>query len=111
MISAEIMEEIKPGAKVRVWETLHEGDKTRVSSFDGLVLARKHGKEQGGTFTVRATILGVGVEKVFPLYAPTIDRVEVLSSPHKVRKAKLYYIRELSPKKIRQKLQKLGAGA
>lgn len=107
MISEEIMRKIKSGARVRVWEVIKEGDKTRTSAFEGLVLARKHGGEQGATFTVRTTIAGVGIEKIYPVHAPTIDRVEILSSPKKIKKSKLYYLRALSPKNIRQKLQKL----
>ena len=107
MINVDLMPKIKPGSKVRVWEIIKEGDKTRTSAFEGLVLARKHGREQGATFTVHATIAGVGVEKIYPLYCPTIDKLEILSSPKKVKRSKLYYLRNLSPKKIRQKLQKL----
>lgn len=104
MIAKEALNKIKPGATVRVWEKVKEGDKDRVSRFEGLVLARKHGSEAGATFTVRATVAGVGVEKIFPIYSPRIDKVEVLNSPKKVSRAKLYYIRDLSKKQTRQKL-------
>jgi large subunit ribosomal protein L19 len=104
MISAEVLMKIKPGANVRVWEKIKEGDKERLSRFEGLVLARKHGSEKGATFTVRATVAGVGVEKIYPVHSPRIDKVEVLNSPRKVKRAKLYYIRELSKRGMRQKL-------
>ena len=104
MISAAILPKIKSGANVRVWEKIKEGDKERLSRFEGLVLARKHGSEKGATFTVRATVAGIGVEKVFPIHSPKIDKVEVLSSPKKVTRSKLYYIRDLSKKQTRQKL-------
>lgn len=104
MINAEIVKKIKTGAKVRVWEKIKEGDKERQSSFEGMVIARKHGNEAGGTFTVRAVLQEVGVEKVFPINAPTIAKVDVLSSPKKVHRSKLYYVRHISKKKIREKL-------
>ncbi|KKU14960.1 MAG: 50S ribosomal protein L19 [Parcubacteria group bacterium GW2011_GWB1_45_9] len=98
------MNKIKSGATVRVYERIKEGDKERESVFQGMVLARKHGGEVGATFTVRAMVAGVGVEKVYPVHSPVISRVDILSSPKKVHRAKLYYLRDLSKKKIRQKL-------
>lgn len=102
MISEDILSKIKPGATVRVFEKIREGDKERLSHFEGLVLARKHGSEAGASFTVRAVIAGVGVEKVYPIHSPVIAKVEVLSSPRKVHRAKLYYLRTRSKKEIRQ---------
>ncbi len=104
MINAEILKKIKTGARVRVWEKIKEGDKERQSSFEGLVISRKHGNEQGGTFIVRAMLQEIGVEKVFPINAPTIAKVDVLSSPKKVHRSKFYFVRKLSSKKIREKL-------
>ncbi len=104
MISVEALPKIKSGATVRVWEKIKEGDKERIAKFEGLVLARKHGSEKGATFTVRSTVAGVGVEKVFPIHSPRIDKVEILNSPRKVSRSKLYYIRDLSKKQTRQKL-------
>ena len=104
MISEVVLPKIKSGATVRVWEKIKEGDKERISKFEGLVLARKHGSEKGATFTVRATVSGVGVEKVYPIYSPRIDKVEIINSPRKVSRSKLYYIRELSKRETRQKL-------
>ena len=103
MISEAILPKIKPGATVRVLEKVIDGDKSRISQFEGLVLARKHGTEAGASFTVRSTIAGVGVEKVFPIHSPIIEKVEVISSPKKVSRAKLYYVRGLSRKRIREK--------
>ncbi|MGC9046900.1 MAG: 50S ribosomal protein L19 [Minisyncoccia bacterium] len=105
MIEKDILDKIKPGAKVKVWEIIKENDKTRQSVFDGIVLARKHGNEPGATFTVRKVINGIGVEKVYPIYSPLIAKVDVLYSPKKVHRAKLYYLRNLSAKKIREKLK------
>lgn len=104
MISTEVSAKIKSGATVRVWEKIKEGDKERISKFEGLVLARKHGNEPGATFTVRATVAGVGVEKVYPIHSPRVDKVEVLNSPRKVSRSKLYYVRRLSKRETRQKL-------
>lgn len=98
------MTKIKPGATVRVHERIKDGEKWRESVFEGLVLARKHGSEPGATFTVRGVIAAVGVEKIYPIHAPTIAKVDVLSSPRKVHRAKLYYMRNLSKKEIRQKM-------
>ena len=99
--------DIRPGDTVRVWQKIQEaGGKTRLQAFEGLVIARKHGKEAGGTFTVRKVTSGVGAEKIFPLFFPMIDKVHVLRRS-KVRKAKLYYIREKSAKDIRKKMKGL----
>ncbi len=104
MIAEAILPKIKPGATVKVFEKVKEGDKERLSQFSGLVLARRHGSEIGASFTVRTTIAGVGVEKVFPVHSPVIEKVEIVSSPKKVHRAKLYYIRDLSRKQTRQKM-------
>jgi len=100
----ETKAKIKPGVRVRVWERIKEGEKERQSPFEGLVIARKHGNEIGSTFTVRAILQEVGVEKTFPFNTPMISKVEILSLPKKVRRSKLYYIRKLSGKKVREKL-------
>ena len=108
MINPAILPKIKTGATVRVFESFKEkGDdgkeKERVTRFEGLVLSRKHGSEAGATFTVRATIAGVGVEKGFPIHSPSISKVEVISTPKKLHRAKLYYVRDLSKRNIRRK--------
>ncbi len=104
MIDEKILEKIKSGAKVRVTEKVKEGEKERMSTFEGLVIARKHGKEAGGTFTVRAILHEVSVEKVYPINSPIITKVQVLSSPKKVHRSKLYFVRDLSSKKLREKM-------
>ena len=104
MIAQDMLSKIKAGAVVRVWEKTKDGDKERLSRFEGLVLGRKHGSEPGATFTVRATVAGVGMEKVFPIHSPKIDKVEIISSPKKVGRSKIYYIRDLSKRQTRQKL-------
>ncbi len=98
MIAADVMTKIKPGAKVRVWE----GKAT--APFEGIVIARRHGGEAGGTFTVRSVMAGVGVEKIYPVHTPIISKVDIVSSPKKVHRAKLYWVRKASGAKIRQRL-------
>jgi large subunit ribosomal protein L19 len=104
MINEKVLEKIKPGAKVKVWERIKENNKERQSSFEGIVIARKHGKEKGATFTVRAVLHEVGVEKTYPIYSPMIAKIDIISSPKKVHRSKLYYIRNLSKKKIKDKI-------
>lgn len=98
--------DVRPGDTVKVWQKIMEKGKTRLQAFEGLVLSRKHGTEAGGTFTVRKVIDGVGVEKIFPLYTPMIDKVEVLRRS-KVRRAKLYFVREKAAKEIRKQMRRM----
>ena len=104
MISKEVADKIKSGAKVIVWEKFKEGDKERIIRFEGLVLARKHGNEMGANFTVRGSAAGVAIEKIFPIHSPTIEKVEIIKKA-KVRRAKLYYLRGKSRKEIRKKIR------
>jgi len=92
----EVLEKIKAGATVRIKEK-------NGGVFQGLVIARKHGSEPGATFTVRAILARVGVEKIYPIHSPNIE-VKVLSSPKKVHRSKLYFVRGLSKRKSRQKI-------
>jgi len=96
--------DLRSGDTVRVWQKIVEKGKTRLQAFEGLVLARKHGKEAGATFTVRRVASGVGVEKIFPLYSPIIDKIEVLKRS-KVRRSKLYHIRDKAAKEIRRQMR------
>ena len=96
--------DLRVGDTARVWQKIQEKGKTRLQAFEGIVLARKHGREAGGTFTVRRIASGVGVEKIFPLYSPIIDRIEVIKRS-KVRQAKLYHIREKAAKEIRRQMR------
>jgi large subunit ribosomal protein L19 len=92
------------GDRVNVSVKLKEGDKERIQIFRGTVLAKqpKSGKGAGATFTVRKISDGVGVERIFPLYSPTIDKIEVESSSD-VRRSRLYFLRSLKGKKARLK--------
>ena len=96
---------IRGGDTVRVWQKIEEKGKTRLQAFEGLVLAVKHGSEAGGTFTVRRVASGVGVEKIFPIYSPMIDKIEIIKRAT-VRRAKLYYIREKVSREARRLLRR-----
>ena len=99
--------DIRPGDTVRVWQKIEEEKgKFRLQAFEGLVLTRKHGREAGATFTVRKVVDGVGVERIFPLYSPMIDQVEMVRRS-KVRRAKLYFIREKATKEIRRQMRRI----
>jgi large subunit ribosomal protein L19 len=91
--------EFKIGDSVKVFVKIKEGEKERIQAFIGTVIARDGGGNNA-TFTVRRITFGVGVEKVFPLYSPYIDKIEVERSA-RVRRAKLYYLRNLTGKKAR----------
>ncbi len=94
--------DIRPGDTVRVYQKIKEGEKERIQAFEGEVIARKHGKGISSTITVRKLISGIGVEKIFPLHLPTIEKIEILKRG-KVRRAKLYYLREIKGKKAKLK--------
>ena len=93
--------DFKVGDTVRVHAKIIEGDKERIQVFEGVVISRANGGNRA-TFTVRKISYGVGVERVFPLHSPRIDKIEVVSRG-RVRRAKLYYLRELSGKAARIK--------
>jgi large subunit ribosomal protein L19 len=96
---------ISAGDTVRVFQKVKEKDgKIRLQVFEGLVLARKHGNEMGGTFTVRRVASGVGVERIFPLHSPAIEKIEIVRRA-KVRRAKLYYIREKVAREIKRQMR------
>lgn len=109
--------DFRAGDTVRVWSKIAEEKistkankktekiiKFRLQAFEGIVLARKHGKEIGATFTVRKIASGVGVERIFPLFSPLIDRIEILKKA-KAGRSKLYYIRDKAVKDVRKKLR------
>jgi len=98
--------DIRPGDTVRVTQKIKEGEKSRLQVFEGVVIARKHGREGGATFTVRKVTSGVGTEKIFPLYSPIIEKLEVVKRA-KTRRAKLYYIRDKAAREIRKKMRQM----
>ena len=92
--------DIRIGDTVRVHVRITEGTKSRIQVFEGTVIARKHGGVRE-TITVRKIASGgYGVERIFPLYAPVVEKIEI-KSHHRVRRAKLYYLRALRGKKAR----------
>jgi len=95
--------QLKAGMQVRVYEKVKEKDRERFQIFEGIVIAQKHGKGPSATFTVRKVVDGIGVEKTWPLHSPLIEKIEIVKAP-KIKKAKVYFIRKLSPTKIRRKL-------
>jgi large subunit ribosomal protein L19 len=102
--SKDKFDAIKPGWTIRVNQRIKEGEKTRVQAFEGMVISRKHGTEAGGTITVRKVTDDIGVEKTFPIYLPSIESVKVVRKA-KVRRAKLYFLRDKTNKEIRKKLR------
>lgn len=94
--------DFRPGDIVRVREKVREGAKERVALFEGLVIARKHGAGLDGTFTVRRVISGMGVERIFPLHSPRLEKIEIIKRT-KVRRAKLYYVRRQMGKRVRRR--------
>jgi len=104
--------DIRPGDTVRVVQKIpgsaiarpskKEAGKEKTQVFEGLVIARKHGKEIGATITVGREISGIGVERIFPIHLPTIEKIEILKRG-KVRRTKLYYLRKAKGKKARIK--------
>ena len=99
--------DIRPGDTVKVHQKIKIGKQERTQVFEGLVLARKHGKGISSTITVRKVISGIGVEKIFPLHSPIIKKIEIVKRG-KVRRAKLYYLRKAKGKKARLKRVELG---
>ena len=98
--------DIRAGDTVKVSQKIQEKGKTRLQLFEGLVLAVKHGKEAGATFTVRRVASGVGVEKIFPLYTPMIDKITV-TKRSQVRRSKLYDIRAKAAKEIKRQMRNI----
>ena len=110
--------DIRPGDTVKVHQKIparvtkksaagkKDKEKEKIQVFEGIVIARKHGKEIGATITVRKVVDGIGVERIFPLHLPTIDKIEILKRS-KVRRAKLYYLRKAKGKRARLKRKEL----
>ena len=93
--------DFKAGDTIRVHARIKEGEKERIQIFQGVVLRKRKGRT-GATFTVRKVSYGIGVERIFPLHSPNIDKVEIVSRG-KVRRGRLYYLRKLRGKAARIK--------
>ncbi len=96
--------DLRTGDTVKVHQKIQEKGKTRIQIFEGMILARKHGSEAGATLTVRKSTNGYGVERIFPLYSPMIEKIELVKRS-KVRRAKLYFIRDKAVKEINKRLK------
>lgn len=96
--------DITSGDTIRVWSKIIEKGKTRLQAFEGLVLARKHGQETGATITVRKVSNSIGVERIFPLYSPNVDKIEIIKKSRS-RRSKLYYVRDKAARDIRRKMK------
>ncbi len=98
-------EGIKPGMYIKISQRIKDGDKEKTQHIEGLVIARKHGKEPGATITIRRIMDGIGVEWILPVFSPKIKKIELVRAA-RVRRAKLYFLRDKSQKQIRAKLKK-----
>ena len=98
--------DIRPGDTVKIYQKIREKDKERIQVFEGQVLAKKHGKGIGSMITVRKVISGVGVEKIFPIHSPVIDKIEI-TKKGKAKRAKLYYLKTAKGKKARLKREEV----
>jgi len=101
---------IRPGDTVKIYQKIpasakkgaKEKAKEKIQVFEGIVIAKKHGQEAGATITVRKVVDGIGVERIFPLHLPTLEKIEI-TKRSKVRRAKLYYLRKAKGKRARLK--------
>ncbi len=100
---------IRAGATVKVHLKIEEKGKTRMQVFEGLVLAVKGGTGNGAMFTVRKVASGVGVEKIFPLYSPSIDKIEIVRQSE-VSRAKLYFVRKKVARDVKRKMRNTRSG-
>ena len=100
--SKKNLPDIRPGDTVCIYQKIKEKDTERIQPFKGVVLARKHGKGISATITVRKVVSGIGVERIFPLHSPIIEKNRGLKRG-KVKRAKLYYLRKAKGKKARLK--------
>ena len=100
--------ELRPGDTIKVHQKIKEGGKERIKIFEGIIIARKHGKGISSTITVRKVVDGVGVERVFPVNSPALDKIEVVRHA-KARRAKLYYLRTAKGKKAKLKRKDFAA--
>ena len=102
-LKTEVSEAIKVGNTIKIWVKIREGERERLQAFEGTVIARK-GSGVSETFTVRRVSYGVGVERVFPIHSPNVDKIELIRTG-KVRRSKLYYLRNRVGKAAKVKQQ------
>ena len=101
--------DVRPGYTVKVYQKIKEGEKERIQIYEGLVIAMNHGFGVSKTMIVRKMVEGIGVEKIFPLNSPNIAKIEVVRIG-KVRRSKLFYMRDISGKAARLKEVMVGGG-
>jgi len=104
------MPDLKSGDVVKIYRKIKEGDKERIQIFEGMVIAVKGRQSSSPTITVRKVSSGVGVELIIPIFSPSVEKIEVTRRA-KVRRSKLYYIRERSAKSLRMKYKELSGFA
>ena len=97
--------DFKPGDTIRVHARIKEGEKERIQVFQGVVIRKRKGNT-GATFTVRKVSYGIGVERIFPMHSPSVDKIEVVSRG-RVRRGRLYYLRQLRGKAARIKEKRM----
>ena len=102
-LKSEVSEAIKVGNTIKIWVKIREGERERLQALEGTVIARK-GSGVSETFTVRRVSYGVGVERVFPVHSPNVDKIELIRTG-KVRRSKLYYLRDRVGKAAKVKQQ------
>ena len=100
--------DLRPGDTIKVHQKIKEGNKERIQIFEGVVIAKKHGKGIPATITVRKVVSGIGVERIFPIHSPSLDKIEVVKHG-KVKRAKLYYLRTAKGKKAKLKRKDFAA--
>jgi len=98
----KVLPDLRPGDTIKVHQKIKEGDKERIQIFEGVFIGKKHGKGISGMITVRKAVDGIGVERIFPIHSPSIDKIEVVRHG-KVRRSKLYYLRSAQGKKAKLK--------
>ncbi len=102
--STRTLPNLRPGLTIKIHQRIKEGTKTRTQIFEGIVIAHKHGTGPNGTITVRKIAHGVGVERIFPLHLPTVEKFEIVRA-NKVRRAKLYYLRRKTARETKRKIK------
>jgi large subunit ribosomal protein L19 len=100
--------DLRPGDTIKVHQKIKEGEKERIQIFEGIIIAKKHGVGISATITVRKVVDGIGVERIFPMNSPSLDKIEIVRRG-KVRRSKLYYLRTAKGKKAKLKRKDFAA--